>query len=57
MYVCIAIILNGLTKRGTTEIITKPWSFRQGFLHSNQNDARAFKHQCLPGSFKELSQI
>jgi hypothetical protein len=29
----------------------------QGFLHSDQNDARALKHQCLKGSFIEPRQI
>lgn len=43
MYLCVVIILNGVVKHSTTEIITGAFGCKRakGFLHFNQNDAGA----------------
>ena len=51
------IILNGVAKAPPLKLSPSLELTVQGFSHSNQNDARALKHQCLKGSFNEPVQI
>jgi hypothetical protein len=47
------IILNGVAKAPPLKLSQSLELRFQGFLHSNQNDARALMHQCLKGSVNE----
>lgn len=57
MYFCIEIILNGVANAPPIKLSQSLDPRNQGFLHSNQNNARAYLHQLRLGSCKELPQI
>ncbi len=54
MYLCtINYSERGSRLRRDHQLIYQEALFTQGFLHFNQNDARAITHQCLKGSYIE----
>jgi hypothetical protein len=56
MYLCTENYSERGSESSTTEIITSLEVLVQGFLHSNQNDARIITQQCLKGSYIEPNQ-